>query len=606
MAAASSAPSTSAEGSPPPKVMVPNWGRALEVCLLLAVLTLLLYSPLHSHLFLNYDDEGYITRNAHIQAGLTWQTIGWAFHSTDMGNWHPVTWLSHALDFQLFGNWAGGHHIVSLILHVANVALLFLLLVRATGSMERSAVVAALFAVHPINVESIAWVAERKNVLSTLFFLLALASYGQYARKPSTLGCLRVAGLYVLGLASKPMLVTFPFVLLLLDYWPLQRIQGWTEPAAVLQVQQQSWQRLLVEKVPLLILSVASSAITLAAQKGSAISESSSLSLGIRLENAVFSYAMYVFRAVWPAHLAPIYPHPGNSLTWWQIGSALVFLVLVSAWAWHFRRTRQFLLIGWLWFLGTLVPVIGLVQVGVQAMADRYAYIPLIGVFAMLVWGAGEFAEAHKARAWFRGGAVAVVAVLAVAARRQIQYWKTPYDLWSRTLAVTKNNYVAEDNMATTLLRMGNVDALAHFQNASHISPNDPVSHGALAGYFQDQGRFQEAISYYQVAIRNNSDPDMLAVAEANLAIIYRQTGEYAKARDSYGLAARTSPQALREMLEDLTQRLAVQPTAEGYFRLGLLLDVARRLPEARSAYQKALQLNPALEGSQKALVTVQ
>lgn len=591
--------------SPSPTPVTSNRSRNLQYCVLLAVVTVILYSSLGSHPFLNYDDESYVSKNAHVQSGLTWDTIAWAFTSTDLANWHPVTWLSHALDVQIFGDWAGGHHLMSLALHAVNVILLYLLLARFTGYAGRSLFVAALFAVHPINVESVAWVAERKNVLSTLFFLLALGAYGRYAQKPSALGYLSVAGFFALGLASKPMLVTFPFVLLLLDYWPLRRIQGWTEPLPAFSVQQKTWPVLLYEKVPLLVLSALSCAITVIAQTPTAVAASSDLPVSTRIGSAIYAYAMYVLKAFWPAGLAPIYPHPGNTLTPFQITFAAVFLLLVSIGVWHYRRAHPFLLVGWLWFLGTLVPVIGLVQVGVQSMADRYAYIPFVGIFVMFVWSVAELAEAPKFAAAFNAGAFIIVGILFIIAWEQVQYWMTPQDLWSHTLKVTKDNYVAEDNLGTALLRMGNVEALKHFQNATRISPNDPISHGALAGYLQDQGKFQEAISYYQVALQNNSDPEILAVTEANLAVLYRQTGDYEKARDTYRQAVKSNPQALNEMFRDLSKQLASRPAAVGYLRMGLLLDVANRLPEARAAYLQALQLNPGLQDAQKALATL-
>ena len=575
-------------------------------CFLLALATILVYGSLASHPFLNYDDDGYIVKNAHVQAGLSWRTLGWALTTADMANWHPVTWLSHALDVQIFGNWAGGHHLVSLALHAVNAILLYLLLARATGFAERSLFVAALFALHPINVESVAWMAERKNLLSTFFFLLALGAYGAYARKPSRQRYFLVAGWFALGLASKPMLVTFPFVLLLVDFWPLGRLRNGTTPSGARLSPQQPWQALVMEKLPLLALSAASSAITVIAQRGTALSALGELPLGTRIQNAIFSYSMYVWKVFWPVDLAPIYPHPGNTLAAYQILFALLFLASVSAWAWHFRRERPYLLTGWFWFLGTLVPVIGIVQVGAQAMADRYAYLPLIGIFVMCVWGAAEFAAARNLLTAFRVSAVLVAGILAMLTWRQLQYWKTPVDLWSHTLSATKNNYIAEDNLASALLRAGNLEAVRHFENASRIAPRDPVSHAALAGYFQDQGRFLEAISYYQVAIHNQADPEMLSIAEANLAIIYRQTGDYEKARETYRLAARSSPEALDEMMRGLSQQLTSQPAAEGYLRLGLLFDVANRVAEARAAYEQALRLEPAFEDARKALATLQ
>jgi len=587
------------------QVGVIPWGLNLQFCLLLAVVTAVLYSTVGGHPFLNYDDESYVTKNVHVQAGLTWRTVAWAFTSTDLANWHPITWLSHALDVELFGEWPGGHHLHSLLLHVVNVILLYSLLVRVTGFRWRSLFVAALFAIHPINVESVAWVAERKNVLSTLFFLLALGAYGRYAQKPSALRYLWVAALFVLGIAAKPMLVTLPFVLLLLDYWPLQRIQGWIEPSPTFSLDQKPWPVLILEKLPLLAVSAGSAAITLMAQSPTAIASASDLSLETRIGNAIFSYGTYLLKLFWPVNLAPIYPHLGKTLPALQILLSGFFLLGISAVAWYFRRSRPFFISSWLWYLGTLVPVIGLVQVGVQSMADRYAYIPFIGLYIAAVWGCAQLAEDRKLEPQLCAGAVVAGGILFIVSWQQVQYWKSPQNLWSHTLAVTKNNYIAEDNMGTALLRMGNIEALAHFQNASRISPNDPISHGALAGYLQDQGQFREAIAYYQIAIRNNSDPDILALTEANLAILYRQTGDYEKGREYYRLAAKASPDSLEEMINDLSRQLAYRPAARGFLRLGLLYDVANRLPQARAAYEQALRLEPGLEDAQKALVSM-
>jgi len=347
-------------------------------------LTLALYNPVNSHPFVNYDDDRYVTENPHIHNGVEWDTIAWAFTSIEQENWHPLTWLSHALDYGLFHQNPTGHHFTSLLIHAANAVLLFLLLAFATRRSGPSLLVALLFALHPINVESVAWVAERKNVLSTFFFLGAIGAYGWYARKPHWQRYLAVATLFAAGLMSKPMVITFPFVLLLLDYWPLGRVEGnqASSPGPTL-----SWTKLLVEKLPLLALSAASAVITMKAQQaGGAMRSTAQFSLGVRVENAVVAYATYLWKLIWPSHLAPLYPHPGDSLASWQVALSLLVLLAITSIVLAFRAKR-YLLVGWLWFLGTLVPVIGLVQVGDQAMADRYAYVPLLGIFVMIAWG---------------------------------------------------------------------------------------------------------------------------------------------------------------------------------------------------------------------------
>lgn len=570
-------------------------------CILLGILTFAVFSSVSSHGFLlNWDDDGYISKNTHVRAGLSWNTVAWAMTATEMGNWHPVTWISHAIDYQLFGNWAGGHHLVGVLLHILNSVLLYLLLARATHLRIPSFFVAAFFAVHPVQVESVAWAAERKNLLSTLFFLLALAAYGWYTQKPSAGRYLSVAGPFALGLASKPMIVTFPFVLLLVDYWPLWRIAGWNKPG---EVPQRPWTSLLLEKVPLLIMSAASSLITLKVQSVAMVDEEL-LPFATRAGNAILAYGMYVRNAFWPVDLAPVYYHAGKRADPGEIGLSAVFLLLVSVLAWHYRCTRPFLIVGWLWFLGTLVPTIGLVQVGAQSMADRYEYISIIGIFTIFVWCGAEFAARRKLQPAFWGLNCVLLCLLAIGCWQQLQFWKTPVDLWRHTLAVTKNNYVAENNLGFALLRAGDIEALEHFKNAAYLAPTDPASHGALGGYFQDQRQFQEALSYYQVALRD-PDPDQRAVVEANMAIVYRQTGDSAKAREMYQRALRSSPVAVSDWQKDFQQRVAARPSAKGYFDLGLLFDVANDVPEARTAYEQALQIDPALEDARQALTAL-
>ncbi len=379
----------------PPSLFSSPEKRNVILCLLLVVATLALYNPVNRNPFVNYDDDRYVVDNPHVHNGLGVDTITWALTSTEQANWHPVTWLAHAVDYSLFHQNPAGYHFTSLVIHAANAVLLFLLLAYATGRIGPSLFVALLFAVHPINVESVAWVAELKNVLSTFFFLAGIGAYGWYARKPHWTRYLAVAGIFILGLMSKPMVITFPFALLLLDYWPLGRIEG--SPLNSLRVPQFSRSRLLAEKIPLLALSAASAVITMQAQQtGGAVRSTAQFSFGVRLENAAVAYAMYLWKMIWPSHLAPIYPHPGNSLAAWQVAVSFLILLAVSGVVLKFRA-RRYLLTGWLWFLGTLVPVIGLVQVGDQAMADRYAYIPLIGIFVMIAWSCIRLRRVAKA-----------------------------------------------------------------------------------------------------------------------------------------------------------------------------------------------------------------
>lgn len=577
-----------------------------------------LYNPVNRHPFVNYDDDRYVTENPHIRNGLSWDTVSWAFTAEEQGNWHPFTWLSHAFDYQLFRQNATGHHFTSLLIHSANAVLLFLLLTYATGRLGPSLLVAALFALHPINVESVAWVAERKNVLSTFFFFAALAAYCWYARRPDWRRYLAFAGLFALGLMSKPMVITLPFVLLLLDFWPLGRIQGF--PAGVLSVPQSPLSRLLVEKLPLLVLSAASAAITMRVQQaGGAMRSTAQFSLGVRLENAVVAYAMYLWKMVWPSHLAPLYPHPGDSLSAWQVTISALVLLAVTVVVLRFR-SRRYLLTGWLWFLGTLVPVIGLVQVGDQAMADRYAYIPLIGIFIMLAWGAADLADLlHIGLSARMIPAACILLALAFATHRQLGYWSSNYELWTHALAVTDKNFIAQNNLGGALLLLGKPDeAYAHFQAAAEINPNDPMSRSNLGAYLQEHGKLSEAMAQYDRSISLTSDPGLLAATYANLGTAYRNLGEDEKARDSYDQALRLNPNqsnaylGLGELLEKQNQlddairnysrSVELRPTATGFLLLGHALETEARRPEALAAYQSALKLSPELMEAQHAV----
>ena len=579
------------------------------------VATLALYNPVNRHPFVNYDDDRYITENPHVHNGLTWRTITWAFTATEQGNWHPLTWLSHALDYQLFHQNPAGHHFTSLLIHAANAVLLFLFLMYATRRLGPSLFVAALFALHPINVESVAWVAERKNVLCTFFFFATLIAYCWYARQPDWRRYLVFAGLFLLGLMSKPMVITLPFVLLLLDYWPLGRIRGGHADATAAPLS-----KLVVEKLPLIALSAASAVITMQAQRaGGAMRSTAQFSLAVRLENAVMAYAMYLWKMIWPSHLSPIYPHPGDSLAGWQVGTSALVLLAMTAVALKFRA-RRYLLTGWLWFLGTLVPVIGLVQVGDQAMADRYAYIPLVGIFIMIAWGIADLADSKQIGLVVRViPAACVLLALSFATNRQLGYWSSNYDLWTHAVAVTGRNFIAQDNLGGALLWLGKTDeAYLHFQAAAEINPLDPMSRSNLGAYLQEHGHMAEAIEKYNRVITLTSDPGLLAATYANLGAAYRKLGEDEKARTSYDQALQLNPNqynvylGLGELLEkqsrlddaisNYSKAVELRPTDTGFLLLGRALERTGRRSEALAAYQAALKLSPEMPEAQHAV----
>ena len=586
------------------------------VCLLLAVVTLALYNPVNRHPFVNYDDDRYVINNTHVRQGLTADTIAWSLTATEQANWHPLTWMSHALDCSLFRLNPAGHHFTSILLHAANVILLFLLLMWATGRLGPSLFVAALFALHPINVESVAWVAERKNVLCTMFFFLALWAYGWYARKPHWARYLAVAGLFAAGLASKPMVITLPFVLLLLDYWPLARVRGGNEQGG--RASTLPWSRLVIEKAPLLALSVASAVITMQAQRaGGAIRTTTEVSFGARIATAIWAYSMYLWKMIWPARLAPLYPHPGDSLALWQVLVAASVLIAISAMVWRLRAHRC-LVVGWLWFLGTLVPVIGIVQVGEAAMADRYAYIPLIGIFVMIAFGVADWAESKRLGFWPAIPAAAIVVALAITTHHQIGYWQSNYDLWSHTLAVTQNNFVAENNLGGALiLQDREEEAHPHFEAAARINPRDPMSHTNLGIYFQKHGQMREAIMEYETAASLTSDPGLLAQTYANLGAAHRALGDDEQSHKDFDQSLRFNPNQynawfglgllaqkqgkLDEAISDLSRSVELQPTAQGYLELGRMLAQAGHVPEALDAYQQALKISPDLVQAQQA-----
>jgi Tfp pilus assembly protein PilF len=582
--------------------LLPARNQVTIASLLLAVVTLALYNPANRHPFVNYDDDRYVTDNPHVRQGLTAGTFRWALTSTEQANWHPLTWMSHALDVSLYRLNPAGHHLTSILLHVVNAILLFLLLIWSTRRIGPSLFVAALFALHPINVESVAWVAERKNVLCTLFFFLTLWAYGWYVQKPGWKRYLAVAALFAAGLASKPMVITLPFVLLLLDYWPLVRVR--------------SWVHLAMEKLPLFALSAGSAVITMRAQQAGGAVRSTVFTA--RLANAVYAYAMYLWKMVWPARLAPMYPHPGDVLGSWQVILAALVLVGTTGAVWKFRQQR-YLLTGWLWFLGTLAPVIGLVQVGDAAMADRYAYIPLIGIFVMIAFGAADLAARVKPGFWPAVPAVVVLVALAVTTHHQIDYWQSNYDLWTHTLAVTQNNFIAEDNLGGALILEGKEDeAQPHFASAARINPRDAMSRSNLGTYFQTHHQLPEAIAQYEAAVQLTSDPGLLAATYANLGSAYGVLDQDAQAQENFERSLHFNPNQFNawlglgvlaqkqgkvaEAIKDLSRSIELQPTGHAYFELGRAYEQAGQFQQAREAYRLAESAGSGFSKAQEAV----
>jgi tetratricopeptide (TPR) repeat protein len=465
--------------------------------------------------FLHFDDESYVTYNAVVQKGLTREGISWALTTFHATNWHPLTWFSHMADVEMFGMNAGWHHRVSVLLHAVNSVLLFLVLKGMTGAYRRSVFVAMLFAVHPLHVESVAWVAERKDVLSGLFFLLTLRAYLSYARRPDAARYLAVCALSALGLMSKPMLVTLPFVLLLLDYWPLGRI-AWGGAGALRDresISPVSLGRLLLEKAPLLAFSAASSVLTYAAQKsGQAMMPMEALSIGARVGNALLSYVKYLGKTVWPASLSVVYPHPAylRGITGLEIALTVAFLVSVTGWVvWQARR-RPYLAVGWFWYLGTLVPVIGLVQVGTQAMADRYMYLPQIGICIFVVWGIQEILPRVPSRNGLLAAAgCAVLAVLCWISSVQVTYWRNSIALFTHVVEVNpdsesgrKNLGIAHYNAGMDSLSQGKTErAIVHFREALKWAPLEIDILLNLGVAEATAGNLEEAIRLFRKAI---------------------------------------------------------------------------------------------------------
>ena len=559
-----------------------RYAPMIGLCLIL--LTLVPYWQVLRSDFVLFDDDGYVWHNLMVQAGWTHASISWAFTTMTQANWHPLTWLSHMLDCELYGLRPWGHHLSSLLIHLANVLLLMFLLRRATGSLWCSTFVAALFAVHPLHVESVAWVAERKDVLSAFFWMLTSWCYIRYVERPRMGRYVWVVLSFALGLMAKPMLVTLPFVLLLMDYWPLGRLnevgaKGLNRAIRWKQISQLFW-----EKAPLFILTAVSAAVTCVAQRGTgAIISGSLLPFSIRFGNALLTYVKYISKILCPSGLAVFYPHPRSSLSLWQVWVAGLLLILASLQVLRLWKRHAYLTVGWFWYLGTLVPVIGLVQVGGQAMADRYTYIPLIGIAIIAAWGIPELLirrpQAEKALSRRKKTLLGLCAGLVISILTgitwvQVGYWHNSATLFEHALSVTSKNGPMQNNLGLYLQQKGKLqEAAAHYSEAVRIEPNDENARNNLGITLANMGRLDEAIVQYEQALQIRPDS---AEAHYNLGIALGRQGR--------------SDEAVRHFAE----ALRIKPGfAKAHYNLALLMGLLKRPKEAIFHYREALRIEP-------------
>jgi protein O-mannosyl-transferase len=600
-----------------------SW-QLYAIAAVLIVMTLMAFWGTQRHSFVSMDDDVYVTDNARVQSGLSWENVKWAFSTTYFGYYYPLTWLSHMLDCQLFGTWAGGHHLTSLIIHILNVLLLFAVLMRMTGFMWRSFSVAALFAVHPLHVESVAWVAERKDVLSTFFWFLCLLAYAWYVENPSFRRYSLIFLAFLLGLMSKPMIITLPFVLLLLDYWPLGRWSPFKDGVQAEKGERKppSLYRLIWEKIPLFLLVAVFSVLTLIAQKQlGAVVDFKSIPIVQRLANALISYAGYLKMMVIPINLAAYYPLPQAGVS---IGAALLcglgLFILTAAALWY-GRWKRYLAVGWLWYLGTLIPVIGLVQIGEQSMADRYTYVSLVGIFMTSVWGIAELAEqSAKARKAVAESAGIIMAVLIILTRAQVHYWSDSNTLFEHTLAVTSDNWLVHNGLGDILFKQGKKEeAKAHFVESLRINPRFDIAQSNLATCLAKEGNNAGAIEHFEQALKfkpgsakTMNELGLLLAHEKRLpeAIEYFKKSVQldpgsCDSRSNLGYALLLSGQ-LDASIAQYREAVKLSPSsANAVNGLGMALMKAGRLSEASARFEEALKIDPGFGEARNNLATV-
>jgi len=577
----------------------------LLLSFLLAAGTFALYAPAISNGFVNYDDPDYVTQNRHVLQGLTRPGIVWAFGTDNAAaNWHPLTWISHMLDVQWYGLRPAGHHFTNVLLHSAGVALLFLAIALGTSRIWPSAAVAAMYALHPLNVEAVAWVAERKAVLSMFFLFLTLLAYGWYVRKPGIARYCCVLLLFALGLMSKVMLIALPLTLLLLDYWPLRRFPD-SDDAKL----RRSFGQLVLEKIPLLALSIAAGGMTLFVHhKEGALT--GAMPLAWRVKNALYSYVAYLGKEIWPSHLAVFYPHTENSLAWSAVALCTLLLLAITALAWRFRQ-RRYLLVGWLWYLGTMFPMIGFIQSGRQGMADRYMQLPMLGVLvAAILFFADVAARARLDRNLLTASFTLIAVPYALVSHAQIAYWHDSISLFTHALQATHDNGVAENDLGSALLEKGQVQlAEPHFRAAARLIPDLASAHYNLAVTLHRQNHLDEAAREYRQSIALFSDPLEAAQAHNNLGILYLSQQNNAEAINELSAAISLNPAEQNSYvgrgtielqsfnvdgaIADFSHAAQLSPSPLACFWLGRAEEAKGDYPRAAAAYNAALQLAP-------------
>ena len=581
----------------------------LWVFLFLMVAVLSVYSGVINFDFIIFDDTQYVTGNGQVKSGLTRQGINWSLLTAHSANWHPLTWLSHMADVEFYGLNAGGHHLTNVLLHIANTLLLFILLRRMSDTLWRSAIVAALFALHPLHVESVAWIAERKDVLSTFFGLLALISYVRYTERFGRFWYLSALLFFIFGLMAKPMLVTLPFLLLLLDYWPLGRIKFNSGFRRQSSDQTSPIFSLLMEKIPFFMLSAASCVVTYyAQQRGGAMTTFDMFPLGSRIANAVVSYVSYIGKMFWPAQLAVFYPYP-DSFAVWKVAAAAAVLIAIFVWVTVQIRKRPYLAVGWFWYFGTLVPVIGLVQVGSQAMADRYTYIPLIGLFIIIVWGAAEIFGRWRVKRLFTVlTTVILMLALSVISHRQVGHWANSITIFEHAIAATGGNWVAHNNLGKALTDLrSDTEALHHYSAALRYNPNSAHIHVNFGSALLAQGKIDEAVDHFDHALK--LDPDF-AEAYNNLGLAHMRKGHLEDAVYLFRIALQKNPyhananqnlklaisiqEKINRAVRSMRQSLKIDLAESGLdLKMVALSERKRDLMQTVNYLQKALSRQP-------------